>query len=276
MAHPDDGIEVVEPLEHPADPGSVPSRVEELSAALTRREEKLKGAEDEVEKARAELENFVYTVSHDLNGPLISILGYVDLYETDFGSSIPDEGKFYLERIKTSGRFMQLLIADLLELSRVGRVHSEPETVDLHALINEIAGEVRAGAPQAKVTVNGLPAVYLNPVRARQLFANLIENSVKHADRPDVTVEVSSGEASDGLVMLSVTDNGPGIPVGQRDKVFGVFERLYPSRSGTGMGLAVCRRIVESNGGSIWIEDSATGTDMRLSLPVATGAGSSA
>ena len=249
-------------------PPEDPARVEGLSAALTRRGEDLKGAEDEVEKARAELETFVYTVSHDLNGPLISILGYTDLLETDFGSSIPDEGKFYLERIKSSGRFMQLQIADLLELSRVGRVHTEPETVDLQTLIDEIAHEVRVGAPEAKVTGTNLPAVYLNPIRAKQLFTNLIENSAKHADRPDVTVEVSSGEVSDGLVTVSVSDNGPGIPEGQREKVFGVFERLDPSRSGTGMGLAICRRIVENSGGSIWMADSDTGVDMRLSLPV--------
>lgn len=255
----------MEPLEDPAHPGPVPTDLEELNAALARHEAQV-----------AELESFVYTVSHDLNGPLISILGYVDLFESDFGSSIPDEGKFYLERIKASGNFMQLLITDLLELSRVGRVHTEPETVDLHVLINEIADEIRIDAPEAKVTVNGLPAIHLNPVRAKQLFANLIDNSVKHADRPDVAIEVRSEETSDGLVTLSVTDNGPGIPMSQRDKVFGVFERLDPSRSGTGMGLAVCRRIVESNGGSIWIERSDVGTDMRLSVPVATTDGSGA
>ena len=263
----------MEPLEDPEHPGSVPTGLDEVSAALARREAKLKGAEDEIEKARADLEGFVYTVSHDLNGPLISILGYVDLFQSDFGSSIPEEGRFYLERIKASGNFMQLLITDLLELSRVGRVHTEPEAVDLHALINEIVDEIRMDAPEAKVTVNGLPVIHLNPVRAKQLFANLIDNSVKHAQRPDVAIEVKSEETSKDLVTLSVIDNGPGIPVSQREKVFGVFERLDPSRSGTGMGLAVCRRIVESNGGSIWIEHSDSGTDVRLSVPVATDGG---
>lgn len=242
MAHPEDEPEVVAPLVDPADRGSAPT----------------------------DLEDFVYTVSHDLNGPLISILGYADLLESDFGSSIPDEGKFYLERIKASGRFMQMLITDLLELSRVGRVHTEPETVDLQALIGEIVDDIRIDAPEAVITVDGLPRIRLNPVRAKQLFANLIDNSVKHAERPDVSIEVRSEETSDGLMTLSVTDNGPGIPTSHRDKVFGVFERLDPSRSGTGMGLTICRRIVESNGGSIWIEHSDAGTDVRLSLPVAT------
>ena len=260
----------MDPLEESATRGSVPTDVEELSAALMRREVKLRRAEAEAESARAELQDFVYRVSHDLNGPLISIIGFTDLFDADFGASIPDEGKFYLERIKASGSLLQLMIADLLELSRVGRVHTEPEPLDLQALIDEIADEVLVGSPEAKITGNRLPVIYLNPVRAKQLFTNLIENSVKHALRTDVTVEVSSGKASADIVTLSVSDNGPGIPVEKWDKVFGVFERLDPSRPGTGMGLAICRRIVESNGGSIWIEEADTGTDMRLSLPVGT------
>jgi PAS domain S-box-containing protein len=219
------------------------------------------------EKANAELESFVYTVSHDLNSPLISILGYVELLETDFGSSLPQEAAFYLERIKASGNFMQSLITDLLDLSRVGRVQTEPERVDLKAMIDEIAGEV--AEPAAELVVDDLPDVFINPTRARQLFANLIQNSVKYADRPDVRIEVKPIGSANGLVTLSVSDNGPGIPANKRDQVFGVFERLDASRPGTGIGLAVCRRIVETNGGAIWIADSEEGTAVHLSLPAA-------
>lgn len=229
----------------------------------------------EVERVQAELEDFVYTVSHDLNSPLISILGYVDLFESDFGADLTDEGKLYLERIKVSGRFMQSLIAGLLDLSRVGRVQTEPEVVDLHSLIHEIADEIRADAPEAKIRLNELPAIYMNPMRAKQLFSNLIQNSVKYADRSDIMIEVSADEASNGLVTLTLTDNGPGIPVDRREKVFGVFERLDSSRSGTGMGLAVCKRIVETNGGLIWIADSELGTDVRFSVPIRNSEGSS-
>lgn len=222
-----------------------------------------------VEKANAELESFVYTVSHDLNGPLISVLGYVDLFEADFGSSLPEEARFYLDRIKISSRFMQSLIADLLQLSRVGRVQTEPERVDLRTLIEEISDEIVTSYPHAAVgAADDLPDLYINPVRARQLFANLIQNAVKYSGRSDVRVEVTAHGSADGLATLSVSDNGPGIPVDKREKVFGVFERLDAKHSGTGMGLAVCKRIVETNGGTIWVADSEEGTDMRLSIPL--------
>jgi PAS domain S-box-containing protein len=224
------------------------------------------------EKANAELESFVYTVSHDLNSPLISILGYIDLLETDFGASLPKEASFYLERIKVSGKFMQSLITDLLDLSRVGRAQTEPEVVDLKELVDEIADEVVGSEPEAKVIgAEDLPNIYINATRARQLFANLIQNSVKYAGRPDVHVEVKSVASGNGLVTLSVSDNGPGIPENKRDQVFGVFERLDPTRPGTGIGLAVCRRIVETNGGVIWIADSDAGTSVHLSLPAVEG-----
>lgn len=224
------------------------------------------------EKANAELESFVYTVSHDLNSPLISILGYIDLLETDFGASLPQEASFYLERIKVSGKFMQSLITDLLDLSRVGRAQTEPEVVDLKELVVEIAGEVVGSEPEAEVVAaEDLPNIYINGTRARQLFANLIQNSVKYAGRSDVRVEVKSVASKNGLVTLSVSDNGPGIPENRRDQVFGVFERLDASQPGTGIGLAVCRRIVETNGGVIWIADSDEGTSVHLSLPTAEG-----
>ena len=225
-----------------------------------------------VERANAELESFVYTVSHDLNGPVISILGYIELFETDFGATLPDEAKFYLERIKVSGNLMQSLITDLLELSRVGRVQTEPHPVDLGALFAEIADEIRAEAPAAAVRVDGdLPDIHMHPERAKQLFTKLIQNSVRHSERPDVTVDVRMMGNANGLVTLSLSDNGPGIPIEKRERVFRVFERLDAVHPGTGMGLAVCKRIVETNGGEIWIAESESGTDMRMSIPVAPG-----
>lgn len=224
------------------------------------------------ERANAELESFVYTVSHDLNSPLISVLGYIDLLESDHAASLPEEAAFFLERIKSSSSFMQSLIRDLLELSRVGRVQTEPDAVDLEHLFEEITEEVRGGHADVAVDVSpGLPRVLMNPVRARQLFANLVHNSVKYAGRPDVRIEVAGEINGNGLVTLSVSDNGPGIPPDKRDQVFGVFERLESGQDGTGMGLAVCKRIVETSGGRIWIADSADGTDVRVSIPIAPG-----
>ena len=229
-----------------------------------------------VERANQELESFVYTVSHDLNSPLISVLGYIDLLESDFATTLPDEGRFYLERIKASSGYMQSLIKSLLELSRVGRVQTEPAEVDLDLLLDEITNEIRARHPDVAVELKpDLPDIYMNPLRARQLFANLMQNSVKYAKRPDVRIEVGAESDGNGLVTLSVADNGPGIAEENRDRVFGVFERLDNTEEGTGIGLAVCKRIVETSGGRIWIADSEVGTDIRLSVPVASANGES-
>ncbi|MGH2808913.1 MAG: sensor histidine kinase [Actinomycetota bacterium] len=222
-----------------------------------------------LERANSELESFVYTVSHDLNSPLISVLGYLELLEQDAGAQLPDEGRFYVERMRASATFMQSLIKDLLELSRVGRVQTEPEEVDLNLLIEDIAGEVKSANPDVTIQTSDIPPVTINPVRARQLFANLINNAVKYGGRPDVRIRVTAEPNSNGLVSLSVADNGPGIPEPYRERVFGVFERLENSEEGTGIGLAVCKRIVETNGGQIWIADSDEGTDMRLTVPAA-------
>jgi len=225
-----------------------------------------------VERANQELESFVYTVSHDLNSPLISVLGYIDLLEGDFGSQLPDDAKFYLERVKASSGYMQSLIKDLLELSRVGRVQTEPDAVDLDALFEEITNEIRAGHPDVSVEIkHDLPEIYMNPLRARQLFANLMQNSVKYAKRPDVRIEVDAETDGNGLVTLSLADNGPGIAVENRERVFGVFERLETNEEGTGIGLAVCKRIAETSGGRIWIADSDIGTDIRVSVPLSNG-----
>lgn len=225
-----------------------------------------------VERANQELESFVYTVSHDLNSPLISVLGYIDLLETDFKATLPDDARFYLERVKASSSYMQSLIRDLIELSRVGRVQTEPDHVDLEELIEEITGEIRASHPGVSVDVPpGLPGIRMNPLRARQLFANLMQNAVKYGGRPDVRIRVGAEPDANGSVTLSVADDGPGIALEHRERVFGVFERLTTSEDGTGIGLAVCKRIVETTGGRIWIADSEIGTDMRFSLPISNG-----
>lgn len=223
----------------------------------------------ELERLNNEMETFVYTVSHDLNSPLVSVLGYVDLLKEDFGDRLPDEAKFYLERIRSSSSFMRSLINDLLELSRVGRVQTEIEDVSVTEVVDEITGELKSAYPEVEFDVlQPLPTLRINRLRARQLFSNLMSNAVKYGGRSDVHVRVAAERSSNGEVILSVADDGPGIPREHRERVFRVFERLSGDKEGTGMGLAVCKRIVEAVGGRIWIEDSEAGTDMRMALPV--------
>jgi len=118
------------------------------------------------------------------------------------------------------------------------------------------------------VDADRLPLLWINPVRARQLFSNLVHNAAAHAGRPDVRVAVRAAVEPDGSLELSVADNGVGVPADYREKVFGVFERLDRDGSGgTGIGLPICRKIVEHLGGRIWFADSAQGADLHLTLP---------
>ncbi|MGH2817918.1 MAG: ATP-binding protein, partial [Actinomycetota bacterium] len=221
------------------------------------------------EEARKESDSFLYSVSHDLNGPLISIAGFVDYLEGDLDDRLSDESRFFIDRISSNVSFLRGVIRDLLDLSRVGRLETRAEEVDLNALLEILTAEMRAGFSRLSVDADELPRVRMNPVRTRRLFANLLENSVKHSDSPDVQVRVSAQPSGKGFVTVSVADRGPGIPAADRESVFDVFHRLRPGdQGGTGMGLAICKRIVESVGGRIWIADTDAGTDVRMTLPV--------
>ncbi|MFP5352822.1 MAG: sensor histidine kinase [Actinomycetota bacterium] len=262
----DDSGEVVRVVGTVQDVTAAREAERRVAAALASEREARKAVED----LNAEMESFVYTVSHDLNSPIIAIQGFADFLEKDYGSELPERGRFYVERIRASSGYLRSLIQDLLAFSRVGRVQTDPESVDLHEVVRHASEEVRGGCPGLQVDADGLPAVYMNPLRARQLFTNLMQNSCRYAGRPDVSVSVSSQIVDGGMVQLSVRDNGPGIPAEHRKKAFGVFERLQQESSpeGSGMGLPICRRIVETTGGTMWIEDSDIGLDIRFTLPL--------
>jgi signal transduction histidine kinase len=226
-----------------------------------------------VEETNAELETLVYGVSHDLKSPIITLLGYLEYLRADHADKLDDEGRYFLERMGASATYMQALIQDLLELSRIGRVQTDSSDVDLGSLITEVSEAAREGHPGLVVVAEQLPIVRMNPVRARQLFTNLVENGARHGGRPDVRLRVSARPAGPGLTEISVADDGVGITEPYREKVFGIFERLESrdaATSGTGMGLAICRKIVEQVGGVIGIVPSESGTDIRLTLPLAS------
>jgi signal transduction histidine kinase len=168
----------------------------------------------------------------------------------------------------TNGEYMESLIQDLLELSRVGRFQTEPERVELTPLVDELVAEVRGQYPTFEAHVAPLPTVWMNRVRARQLFANLLENAAEHAGGGPVRVAVRAEPSDDDASVVSVLDDGPGVPAEYRERVFGVFERLeVDDRTGTGIGLAICRKIIETIGGRIWLADRDDGAEFRLLLP---------
>ncbi|MFP5308000.1 MAG: sensor histidine kinase [Actinomycetes bacterium] len=226
-------------------------------------------ARAEVEAVNDELETFVYSASHDLKTPLLALTGFLELLDKELrerpgaGERVP----FYLDRMRSNTAYIEQLIADLLELSRVGRVDTAPEAVPLGELVADVAQDVEARHPGATVrAVGSLPVLWMNPTRARQLFTNVIENAAKYGGRDDVHVEVS---ASGGEVR--VLDDGVGIPEEHHERVFRVFERLESGAPGTGIGLAVCRKIVSEVGGSIGFVPHTGGADLRISLPTKSG-----
>lgn len=225
----------------------------------------------QAELANAELETFVYSVSHDLKSPLVSLVGFLDYLRADLGE-VEGEVAFYLDRMDAGVHYMDALIHDLLELSRIGRVQRDAADVDLGRVVREVADELVPGHGAASVDVQDLPVLHINPLRARQLFTNLIGNALLHAGRGDVHVRIACEELLSGGVRLTVADDGKGIPVEYREKVFKVFERLERSNqdTGTGIGLAVCRKIVEQAGGVIRVgEGAAAGAAFELDFPAA-------
>lgn len=223
-----------------------------------------------LEQLNAEMETFVYTVSHDLNSPIIAIQGFSEFLSKDFGEALPEKGRFYIERIAVSAGYLQSLIKDLLSFSRIGRVQTDVEDVSLTDIAQQAADEVKGSFPGLQVEVGSLPVVRMNPLRTRQLFTNLMQNSCRYSGRPDTNIRISSATVDQDKVQISVHDNGPGIAMEHRSRVFGVFERLQESgpTEGTGMGLPICKKIVETVGGGMRIEDSDEGLDVRFTLPL--------
>jgi PAS domain S-box-containing protein len=231
----------------------------------------LAAANRELERTNAELETLVYSASHDLKSPMVSLLGYLEYLKLDYGDVLGQEGGRYVARISDCTLYMQRLIHDLIDLSRVGRAGGAGVEVDLAELARVIVDEAATARPGVGFRVGRLPTLVGDPVGFRQLFTNLVENAVRHGGRPDLTVTVEGRSRADAGVELSVRDDGVGIPPEHRERVFGVFERLEaPSTAaGTGMGLAICRKIVELLGGSIAVHGvpGARGTEVRIVLP---------
>jgi signal transduction histidine kinase len=225
------------------------------------------------EAANTELQTLLYSVSHDLRNPIISVLGYLDVLAQEHQGELKGEGQHYLDRISVNAVYMQHLIQDLLELSRIGRSEPAAQALSLGALAKSVAEEIHAMHPTSTISVDGaFPVLWFSELRARQLLTNLIDNAAKHSVGA-AQVRVTAETSGSGAVLL-VSDTGRGIPPAYREKAFDVFERLDAAHTdvpGTGMGLPICKRIVEAAGGTITLEGPPpgvpTGTTVRIGLP---------
>ncbi len=216
----------------------------------------------ELEAKNAELERFTYTVSHDLKSPLVTIRGFVGLLEQDALAGDTDQIKRDIEHIKHATDKMHQLLGELLELSRIGRQMNPPEAVALSDLAQDavalVAGRLVARGVEVEID-SDLPKIVGDRVRLLEVYQNLIDNAVKFmGDQRKPRLEIGA-RVNGREVLCWVRDNGMGIDPAYHEKVFGLFERLEADGEGTGIGLALVRRIVEVHEGRIWIESEGLG-----------------
>ncbi len=231
---------------------------EELIGEVAERKRLIK----ELESKNAELERFTYTVSHDLKSPLITIKGFLGYLERDAASGNLEQVKTDSARIQGAVEKMGQLLEELLELSRIGRIMNPPQEVSLTELVRDavetLAGRISERGVTLKIA-EGLPMLYGDAARLREVVENLLDNAIKFmGNQRHPQVEIGHRRDVDRTVIY-VKDNGTGIDARYHDKVFGLFERLEHSTEGTGIGLAIVKRIVEVHGGQIWVESEGVG-----------------
>ena len=218
--------------------------------------------EDELKSKNTELERFTHTVSHDLKSPLITVKGFAGALLSDLAAGRTDRLAADLQRIVLAADKMTELLNGLLELSRIGRIINPPVNVSMAKLAEEVI-ELLAGTikqRQAQVTVQpGLPAAYGDPQRLQEVLQNLVENALKFsaAGQPP-EIEIGFKTIVDQTAYF-VRDHGQGIEARHHESVFGLFNKLDTRSEGTGLGLALVRRIVEFHGGHIWVESAGPG-----------------
>ncbi len=209
-----------------------------------------------------EMERFTHTVSHDLKAPLITIQGFLGMLERDTAAGDRERMESDIQRIRKAAEGMNRLIDELLELSRIGQVVNRAEAVSLRAVAagvtDLLAAEIEGRGVDVTISAD-LPVVTGDRARLAQVFQNLVENAIKYmGQESDPRVEISFRRQGQETV-YSVRDNGLGIDPRYREKVFELFSRLEPGVPGTGVGLALVKRIVESHGGRIWVESEGEG-----------------
>ena len=218
----------------------------------------------ELESRNAELERFTYTVSHDLKSPLITIRGFLGFLTKDALAGNTDRLTADIKRISDAADKMQRLLNELLELSRVGRLMNPPVEVAFEAIVQEALDLLHGRLSTRPVQVNvvtPLPTVFGDRVRLVEVVQNLVDNAVKFgSQQPELTIDI--GVRQDGpasLPVFFVRDNGLGIEPQYHERVFGLFNKLDAQSEGTGVGLALVKRIVEVHGGRIWVESAGEG-----------------
>jgi signal transduction histidine kinase len=234
----------------------------------------IEGKNLELQNQNAELERFNYTVSHDLKAPLVTIKGFLGLLQRDINAENQGAVASDIGQINAAADKMGQLLDELLELSKIGRQMNVAEVRDLDSLVREAAKRVEIQMEDQGVDLQiapGMPQVYGDPGRLLEVFQNLIDNSTKFmGEQKHPRIEIGA-EFDNGQIHCFVRDNGAGIAPDYHHRVFDLFERLDTKVDGTGIGLALVKRIIEVHGGGIWIESAGQGqgSTFHFTLPAA-------
>jgi signal transduction histidine kinase len=227
-------------------------------------------AEEDLKAVNQELESFTYTASHDLKEPLRSLETFSQFLLEDYADKLDDEGKDYLKRIGAGAARMRNLIDDLLALSRISRIKNPYESVDSGQLVKDAVKRLKASLEEkgTKISVDDeLPHIHCDATKMKEVFYNLIANAMKYNDKPDPSIEIGINDQK----AFFVKDNGKGVAEEHRDMIFKPFKRgpgAKESSGGSGVGLALVKKIVEEHGGRIWVEsEPGKGSTFFFTIP---------
>ena len=229
---------------------------------------------EELGRQNAELEQFTYTVSHDLRNPLVTIKGFLGSVEKDLQDGRQDRIQNDFRRIDGAADKMQALLSELLELSRVGRIINPLEEFDLVKLTQEALESLDARIRSRNVTVKispDLPWVFGDRIRLREVLENLIDNAAKYAGEQTAPLIEIGVRDQNGSPVIFVRDNGIGIDPKYHTRIFSLFEKLDPTSEGTGIGLALIKRIIEVHGGTTWVESEGSGKGSTFCFTIPNG-----
>lgn len=276
FANRKDGTEV--PVEIALNPVHTRAGMRVLSAIVDiterkRAEQALRRTNQELQQRNMEMEQFVYSVSHDLKSPLVTIVGFVSVLEQDLKSGRPEDVQEALRHIHLAATRMSQLITDLLKLTRAGRMAAEPERVDSGEVVTQVFDHYSSYVHDCKASIHispHMPILLIDRSRLMQVFENLIGNALKYGcthAQPHIRI---GSEQNGDEVRFYVADNGQGIDPRFHDKVFGLFQRLDNRAEGTGVGLAIVMRIAEFYGGRAWVEsEPGSGATFWVAFPAA-------
>ncbi|TMR23941.1 HAMP domain-containing protein [Nonomuraea turkmeniaca] len=229
---------------------------------------------EELRRSNGELEQFAYVASHDLQEPLRKVASFTQMLEQRYSTQLDERARQYIHYAVDGAKRMQLLINDLLDFSRVGRVTGERTVTDSGEALNQALDNLSATIEDTETTVtrDDMPKVKGNRLQLTQLFQNLVENAIKFRSEAPPRVHIGA-ERSGDMWEFSCSDNGIGVELKYADRIFLIFQRLHPRDvyPGTGIGLALCRKIVEYHGGQMWLDNSVEGqgATFRWTLPAA-------